>query len=172
MLDEDNKTILCNRIINILAKKGFDKIEEPRNLRLREQLDIKESFNIVLEFLKKFDINLYNMFLNLVEHDKESFLFLNEDINEDIKEFAYGCVKEDGKLIIYSSEAEFTGEPIEKTYFGCGGVANIPDLQNKLIRLARGGFKHHTTVGVGHMKDILTEAFSTYLHYDVVDIDK
>ena len=100
MLDEDNKTILCNRIINILAKKGFDKIEEPRNLRLREQLDIKESFNIVLEFLKKFDINLYNMFLNLVEHDKESFLFLNEDINEDIKEFAYGCVKEDGKLII------------------------------------------------------------------------
>ncbi len=82
------------------------------------------------------------------------------------------CKTEDGKLIIYSSEAEFTGEPIEKTYFGCGGVANISDLQNKLIRLARGGFKHHTTVGVGHMKDILTEAFSTYLHYDVVDIDK
>lgn len=96
MLDEDNKTILCNRIINILAKKGFDKIEEPRNLRLREQLDIKESFNIVLEFLKKFDINLYNMFLNLVENDKENFALLNEDVNED----EYDCVKEDGKLII------------------------------------------------------------------------
>lgn len=96
MLDEDNKTILCNRIINILAKKGFDKIEEPRNLRLREQLDIKESFNIVLEFLKKFDINLYNMFLNLVENDKENFVLLNEDVNED----EYDCVKEDGKLII------------------------------------------------------------------------
>lgn len=82
------------------------------------------------------------------------------------------CKTEDGKLTIYASEAKFTGEPIENTYFGCGGVAEIPDLQNKLIRLARGGFKHHTTVGVGHMKDILVEAFSTYLHYDVVDIDR
>lgn len=82
------------------------------------------------------------------------------------------CKTEDGKLTIYASEAKFTGEPIENTYFGCGGVAEIPDLQNKLIRLARGGFKHHTTIGVGHMKDILVEAFSTYLHYDVVDIDR
>lgn len=79
---------------------------------------------------------------------------------------------EDGKLKVYASEAKFTGEPIEKAFFGCGGVAEIPDLQNKLIRLARGGFKHHTTVGVGHMKDILTEAFKTYLGYEVIDIDK
>ena len=53
------------------------------------------------------------------------------------------------KLKVYAGEARFTGEPIEEGYFGCGGVAEIPDLQNKLIRLARGGFKHHTTVGVG-----------------------
>ena len=82
------------------------------------------------------------------------------------------CKTEDGKLTIYSSEAEFTSDKIEGTFFGCGGVARIPNLQDKLIRLARGGFKHHTTVGVGHMKDILDEAFKTYLHYDVVDIDK
>jgi len=78
---------------------------------------------------------------------------------------------EDGKFKVYASEAAFTGESIEKEYFGCAGVANIPDLQNKLIRLARGGFKHHTTVGIGHMKDILTEAFKTYLGYEVIDID-
>ena len=82
------------------------------------------------------------------------------------------CKTEDGKLVIYSSEAEFTSDKIENAFFGCGGVAHIPNLQDKLIRLARGGFKHHTTVGVGHMKDILDEAFNTYLHYDVVDIDK
>lgn len=82
------------------------------------------------------------------------------------------CQTRDGKLIIYASEAAFTGEPIEKSFFGCGGVALIPNLQEKLIKLARGGFKHHTTVGMGHMKSILTEAFSTYLGYDVVDIDK
>ena len=81
------------------------------------------------------------------------------------------CFTENGKLKIYASEAKFTGEPIEKAFFGCGGVAEIPDLQNKLIRLARGGFKHHTTVGVGHMKDILTESFKTYLGYEVINID-
>lgn len=82
------------------------------------------------------------------------------------------CKTENGKLYVYDSLGEFTGEPIEKAFFGCGGVAKIPNLQNKLIRLARNGFKHHTTVGVGNLKSILDEAFSTYLHYEVVDIDR
>ncbi len=80
------------------------------------------------------------------------------------------CLTEDGRLIVYASEGRFTTDPIEDGYFGCGGVAEIDDLQNKLIALARGGFKHHTTVGVGHMKEILEEAFGTYLGYDVVTI--
>ncbi len=78
---------------------------------------------------------------------------------------------EDGKLKVYTSEAKFTADPIEKEFFGCGGVAEIPDLQNKLVRLAKGGFKHHTTVGVGHMKNVLDEAFTTYLGYELIDID-
>ena len=82
------------------------------------------------------------------------------------------CKTEDGKLYVYDSLGEFTGEPIEKEFFGCGGVAKIPDLQNKLICLARNGFKHHTTVGVGNLKSVLDEAFGTYLHYEVVNIDR
>lgn len=82
------------------------------------------------------------------------------------------CFTENGKLKIYASEGKFTGEPIEKEYFGCGGVAEIPDLQNKLIRLAKGGFKHHTTVGMGRMKFVLEEAFKTYLNYEFINIDK
>ncbi len=78
---------------------------------------------------------------------------------------------EDGKLKVYASEACFTGEPIEKGFFGCGGVAEIPDLQNKLIRLAKGGFKHHTTVGAGHMKYVLEEALGNYLKYEIIDIE-
>ncbi len=81
------------------------------------------------------------------------------------------CQTKDGKILIYASEAEFTADPIEQEYFGCAGVAEISDMQNKLIRLARGGFKHHTSIGVGHMKDILKEAFTTYLDYDWVEID-
>ena len=81
------------------------------------------------------------------------------------------CKTEDGKITIYFSEGEFTGEDIEKEFFGCGGVAKIDNLQDKLIKLARGGFKHHTTVANGHVKGILEEAFKYYLGYDVVSID-
>ena len=81
------------------------------------------------------------------------------------------CKTEDGKITIYFSEGEFTGEDIEKEFFGCGGVARIDNLQKKLIKLARGGFKHHTTVANGHVKEILEEAFKYYLGYDVVSIE-
>ena len=81
------------------------------------------------------------------------------------------CKTEDGKITVYASEGRFTEDPIEDAFFGCGGVAEIDDLQNKLIRLARGGFKHHTAICEGHYKDILKEAFTTYLGYDWVDID-
>lgn len=79
---------------------------------------------------------------------------------------------ENGKLKVYVSEGRFTDDVIEKGFFGCGGVALIPDLQNKLLRLAKGGFKHHTTVGVGKMKNVLEEAFKTYLGYDIIDIEE
>ena len=81
------------------------------------------------------------------------------------------CQTKDGKIVIYASEGRFTEDEIEDGYFGCGGVAEIPNLQDKLIKLARGGFKHHTSVGRGHMKAVLEEAFTTYLGYDWVDID-
>lgn len=82
------------------------------------------------------------------------------------------CKTENGKITIYVSEGEFTSDMIEKEFFGCGGVARIDGLQNKLIKLARGGFKHHTTVANGHVKHILEEAFRYYLGYDVVDIEE
>ena len=82
------------------------------------------------------------------------------------------CKTENGKITIYFSEGEFTADEIEKEFFGCGGVAKIEGLQNKLIKLARGGFKHHTTVANGHVKMILEEAFKYYLGYDVVSIEE
>ena len=82
------------------------------------------------------------------------------------------CKTEDGRINIYFSEGEFSEDEIEAEYFGCAGVARIPDLQRKLIRLARGGFKHHTTVANGHMKWVLEEAFRYYLGYDVVSIEE
>ena len=81
------------------------------------------------------------------------------------------CRTEDGKLIVYVSEGEMTADPIEDGFFGCGGVAKIPNLEDKLYNLARGGFKHHTSIGVGKMKKVLDEAFSVYLNYELVSIE-
>jgi len=80
------------------------------------------------------------------------------------------CQTKDGKIVIYADEARMTDDPIEDGYFGCAGVARIDNLQDKLIRLARGGFKHHTAICEGHVKDVLKEAFTTYLHYDWTEI--
>lgn len=80
------------------------------------------------------------------------------------------CKTEDGKLTFYVDEGKFTGEPIEEEFFGCGGVAEISNLQKKLIKLARCGYRHHTAIGKGHMAEILKEAFSTYLGYDLIEL--
>ncbi len=96
----------------------------------------------------------------------------NEGRIRPMKTTLSNCLTVDGKIRIYASEAEFTDDPIEEAYFGCAGVCELPDMENKLLKLARGGFKHHTCVGVGHMKEILKEAFTTYLHYEWIDIDQ
>ena len=82
------------------------------------------------------------------------------------------CQTKDGRLIVYASEGMMTDDVIEEAFFGCAGVAKISNLQDKLLRLARGGFKHHTSVGMGHMKKVLHEAFHTYLGYEVISIDR
>lgn len=92
----------------------------------------------------------------------------------DIKAFPMtysNCKTENGKLTFYIGEGEFTEDEIEDEFFGCGGVAKINNLQPKLIKLGRSGFRHHTAVGVGHMSKVLNEAFRYYLDYDVLDIE-
>lgn len=80
------------------------------------------------------------------------------------------CKTEDGKLTVYAGEGKFTEDSIEEGYFGCGGVAVIDSLQPKLIQLGQNGFRHHTAVGMGHLKKVLKEAFTYYLGYDWMDI--
>ncbi len=70
---------------------------------------------------------------------------------------------EDGKISAYLGEGKFTGEPIEEAFFGCGGVAEIPDLEKILRYIGRNGYRHHVSVTPGQLKEVLTEAFSAYL---------
>lgn len=80
------------------------------------------------------------------------------------------CKTENGRLTFYIGEGEFTGEPIEDGFFGCGGVAHIDNLQHILLKLGRSGFRHHTAIGYGHTALILREAFQYYLGYDIMEL--
>jgi L-fucose isomerase and related proteins len=75
---------------------------------------------------------------------------------------------ENGKLVFYLDEGEFTGEPIEEGFFGCGGVARIDRLQDKLKIIGKKGYRHHVGVTFGHVAASVEEAFKTYLGYDLM----
>ncbi|MEK6793366.1 MAG: hypothetical protein AABZ39_01220 [Spirochaetota bacterium] len=78
---------------------------------------------------------------------------------------------ENGKLLYYLGEGEFTGDVIPKEFFGCGGVAKIPDLQRVLFTIGRKGYRHHVSVTAGTVCASVEEAFSNYLKYDRTTLD-
>lgn len=75
---------------------------------------------------------------------------------------------EDGKLIFFVGQGEFTQDEIEKEFFGCAGVAKIEGLQDKLLQIGKQGFRHHVGVTVGYVEEAIREAFD-YLGYDLVE---
>ncbi len=77
---------------------------------------------------------------------------------------------ENGKLVAYIGSGEFTKDIIEPEFFGCGGVVKIPDLQQKLIKIGRNGFRHHVSATSGNYSIALREAFEVYLKYDILEI--
>lgn len=74
---------------------------------------------------------------------------------------------EDGQFMLYAGEGRITGDPIANDFFGCAGVAEIADLQDKLLWIGRNGFRHHVSVAPGHSLAALEEAAQTYLGYEI-----
>ncbi len=72
-----------------------------------------------------------------------------------------------GKLKFYAGEGRFTKDPVPKEFFGCAGVAEIPDLQQVLLHVGREGHRHHTSITRGHVMAPLGEALQYYLGFDV-----
>ncbi|MDD2958936.1 MAG: hypothetical protein PHR92_10505 [Lachnospiraceae bacterium] len=75
---------------------------------------------------------------------------------------------ENGRLRFYMGEGKFTGEVIDEDYFGNAGVAEIPNLQNVLLKAGSNGFKHHVSVTCDTVEEILREAFTKYLDFDII----
>jgi len=74
---------------------------------------------------------------------------------------------DDPKGIIksYLGEGEITNDP----YGMDGGIAvtRIPNLQKLLKYLCKNGFEHHVAMGRGHVAEIIEEAVTTYLGWDL-----
>jgi hypothetical protein len=67
-------------------------------------------------------------------------------------------------------EGEFTSDPIQEGFFGCGGVAKINNLQEKLYKIGYSGYRHHVSVTPGLVSVALREAFTRYLRYEITEI--
>ena len=77
---------------------------------------------------------------------------------------------QDGQLCFYLGQGRFTNDKIPADFFGCAGVAQIPDLQSKLQRIGYLGHRHHTSATAGHVLEPTREAFEKYLGYEVTVI--
>ncbi|WP_288593941.1 hypothetical protein [uncultured Victivallis sp.] len=75
-----------------------------------------------------------------------------------------------GRICYYSGNGKFTGEPLGEGFFGCGGVAEIKDLQKKLVVIGYSGYRHHVSVASGNYQRAIDEAFTRYLKYDHTEL--
>jgi L-fucose isomerase-like protein len=70
-----------------------------------------------------------------------------------------------GIIKTYTGEGELTNDPLDT--FGSRAVVHVPGLQKLLAYLCKNGFEHHVAFTMSHVSSILTEAFSTYMKWDV-----
>lgn len=81
-----------------------------------------------------------------------------------------GAVTFNGKLSFYIDEGKITDDPIPIEFFGCAGVAEVSNLQQKLKNIGSAGFRHHVAVTHGNVGTSLREAFTKYMNYNLIDI--
>lgn len=75
-----------------------------------------------------------------------------------------------GQLQFYIGEGRFTTDRIPNDFFGCAGVAEIPNLQTVLRTIGSQGHRHHTCVVEGHVAEAVAEALEVYLNCEVTRV--
>jgi len=82
--------------------------------------------------------------------------------------FTFGSLLTDGgKLKTYLGQGRFTDDPVPADFFGCAGVAEVPNLQDALQTIGYLGHRHHTSVSPGRVLEPVKDAFTRYLGYEV-----
>jgi L-fucose isomerase-like protein len=70
-----------------------------------------------------------------------------------------------GLIKAYLGEGEFTDDPC--SIDGGPAVCHVEDLQGMMDYVCKNGFEHHVAMVRSHCADILNEAISTYLGWDL-----
>lgn len=78
-----------------------------------------------------------------------------------------GLLTKAGRVQVYLGQGDFTADPIPSEFFGCAGVAAIPNLQDALLSIGTTGHRHHVAVTRGKCAAPLREALEKYLGFDV-----
>ncbi len=71
-----------------------------------------------------------------------------------------------GTIKAYLGEGEMTDDPVG-AFQGGSAVCRVPDLQTLLGYICKNGFEHHVAVTRDHYADVLNEAITTYLGWDL-----
>jgi L-fucose isomerase-like protein len=74
---------------------------------------------------------------------------------------------EEGRVKCYLGQGMFTTDRIPEAFFGCAGVAEIDNLQDVLLHVGYGGYRHHVSVTPGKVQAPLREALAHYLGFEV-----
>lgn len=80
------------------------------------------------------------------------------------------CSSENGKLKFFFTEGRVTDDQLPTDYFGSGGVAEIPGLQDLLRHVGYEGYKHHFSMTKGHVADQVIEALRQHPGFEVTDL--
>ncbi|MCD4686627.1 MAG: L-fucose/L-arabinose isomerase family protein [Anaerolineae bacterium] len=70
-----------------------------------------------------------------------------------------------GRIIAYVGEGKFTSDPIDT--FGGYGVVEVPHYQKLLAHICEEGYEHHVAVNLTLIADVVREAFTKYLGWEV-----
>lgn len=70
-----------------------------------------------------------------------------------------------GRIRGYVGEGRFTDDPLET--FGGAGVVEIPHLQRLLHYICANGFEHHVAANLSQVAEVVEEATTRYLGWDI-----
>lgn len=70
-----------------------------------------------------------------------------------------------GRISTYFGHGQFTDDALS-SMSGAKAVIEVKDLQKLMRYMCKNGFAHHCAMTLGHVADILDEAFSTYLGWE------